>query len=52
MRGVSYASDLTDEQWELLEPVFNAPGKRDRKHAPDLRRVVNGMLYISHTRCQ
>src|SRR4051794_41280569 len=27
---MSYASDLTDEQWVLLEPVFNAPGKRAR----------------------
>jgi hypothetical protein len=27
-RGMSYPSDLTDEQWDLLEPVFNAPGKR------------------------
>jgi transposase len=24
---MSYPSDLTDEQWDLLEPVFNAPGK-------------------------
>jgi putative transposase len=49
---MSYASDLTDEQWALLEPVFNAPGKRGPKHAPDLRRVVDAMLYISHTGCQ
>jgi hypothetical protein len=35
---MSYASDLTDEQWALLEPVFNAPGKRGPKHAPDLRQ--------------
>ena len=21
-----YPSDLTDDQWDLLEPVFNAPG--------------------------
>src|SRR5215210_5922762 len=47
-----YASDLTDEQWALLEPVFNAPGKRGPKHAPDLRRVVDAMLYISHTGCR
>lgn len=26
--SVSYSTDLTDEQWALLEPVFNAPGKR------------------------
>jgi putative transposase len=49
---MSYASDLTDEQWALLEPVFNAPGKRGPKHAPDLRWVVDAMLYISHTGCQ
>ena len=50
--GMSYSSDLTDEQWALLEPVFNAPGKRGPKHAPDLRRVVDAMLYVSHTGCQ
>ena len=26
--GMSCSSDLTDEHWALLEPVFNAPGKR------------------------
>jgi transposase len=52
VRVMGYASDLTDEQWALLEPVFNAPGKRGPKHAPDLRRVVDAMLYISHTGCQ
>jgi len=46
---MSYSSNLTDEQWTLLEPVFNAPGKRGPKHATDLRRVVDAMLYISHT---
>ena len=39
-----YPSDLTDEQWDLLEPVFNAPGKRGRRHADDLRSVVDAML--------
>ena len=52
MRGMSYPSDLTDEQWSLLEPVFNAPGKRGRKHANDLRTVVDAMLYIAQTGCQ
>jgi hypothetical protein len=45
-------SDLTDDQWDLLEPLFNAPGKRGRKHADDLRTVVNAMLYIAQTGCQ
>ena len=47
-----YPSDLTDEQWDLLEPVFNAPGKRGRRHADDLRSVVDAMLYIAQTGCQ
>jgi putative transposase len=52
IRGMSYSSALTDDQWVLLEPVFNAPGKRGPKHGPDLRRVVDAMLYVSHTGCQ
>ena len=50
--GMSYSSDLAYEQWALLEPVFNGPGKREPKHAADLRSVVDAMLYISHTGCQ
>jgi putative transposase len=49
---MGYPSDLTDQQWALLEPVFNAPGKRGRRHAGDLRTVVDAMLYIAHTGCQ
>ena len=47
--GMSYSSDLTDEQWALLDPVFNTPDKRGPKHAPDLRKVVDAMLYVSQT---
>ena len=47
-----YPSDLTDEQWGLLGPVFNAPGKRGRRYADDLRSVVDAMLYIAQTGCQ
>jgi putative transposase len=49
---MSYPSDLDDDQWALLESVFNAPGKRGRKHADDLRTVVDAMLYIAQTGCQ
>jgi putative transposase len=49
---MAYPSDLTDEQWALLGPVFNAAGKRGRKHAEDLRSVVDAMLYIAQTGCQ
>jgi len=49
---MSYSSDLAGEQWALLEPVFGAPGRRGPRHAPDLRRVVDAMLYVSYRGCQ
>jgi transposase len=52
VRGMPYPSDLNDDQWALLAPVFNAPGKRGRKHGDDLRTVVDAMLYIAQTGCQ
>jgi transposase len=52
VHGMSYSIDLTDEQWALSGLVSNSPGKRGPKHAPDLRRVVDAMLYVSHTGCQ
>jgi hypothetical protein len=44
--AMSYSNDPTDEQWALLEPVFNTPGKRGPIHGPDLRRVVDAMLSV------
>jgi putative transposase len=52
VRGLSHPSDLTDDQWALLERVFNAPGKRGRKHGADPRAVVDAMLYVVQTGCQ
>lgn len=49
---MAYPSDLTDEQWLLLEPVLNRRGKRGRRHGADLRQVVDGMLYVAQTGCQ
>ncbi len=49
---MSYPRDLTDEQWDLLQPVFNAPGKRGRKRGDDLPIVVDAMLYVAQTGCQ
>ncbi len=37
---MSYPSDRTDEQWDLVVPVFNAPGKRGRNYAAVLRHLA------------
>jgi transposase len=51
MRTESYPSDVTDEQWALIEshlPVY--PGGRPR--TTDLRDVVDAIFYILRTGCQ
>lgn len=51
MRTETYPSDLTDEQWALVEaliPVY--PGGRPRKTA--MRAVVDAVFYIVRTGCQ
>lgn len=50
-----YPSDLTDEQWELLEPLIPRPRKRRKGGRPrsvDMREVVNTILYQARSGCQ
>src|SRR6516165_7401625 len=52
MNTKGYPTDLTDEQWEILKaliPPQTGPGK---PRTVDLRRIINGLLYISRTGCQ
>ena len=51
----SYPSDLTDEQWELVEQLIPAArcGRRGgRPREVDMREVLNAMLYITRAGCQ
>ena len=51
MRTQSYPSDVTDEQWALLEPHIPVyPGGRPR--TTDLREVVDAVFYVLRTGCQ
>ena len=49
-----YDTDLTDEQWELLEPLVPErpwqPGGPGRPPI-DVRQAVNGMLSLNKTGC-
>ena len=47
-----YPSDLTDEEWALVEPLI-APAKRGgRRRTVVVREVVNGVMYVLSTGCQ
>src|SRR5262245_39226413 len=46
-----YPSDVTDEQWAVLEPLI-PPSKGGRPRKADMRRVVNGIFYRNRAGCQ
>ena len=48
---VGYASDMTDGQWTVIEPLI-AIYKWGRPRELDMRRVVNAISYINKTGCQ
>lgn len=52
MERTPYPTDLTDEQWKLVEPFLPEakPGGRPRK--TDLREVLNALFYLVRTGCQ
>jgi transposase len=50
--GLRYASDLMDDEWELLTPFMPAPSRIGRPSETDLRAVVNAILYMASSGCQ
>jgi putative transposase len=51
MRTKPYDTDLTDEQFNLLEPLLPRP-KRTGRPPADLRRVLDGIFYLVRSGCQ
>jgi len=49
-----YPTDLTDEQWEMIEPLLPPARTRHggRPRTTCLREVVNTVLYLNRTGCQ
>jgi putative transposase len=51
MRTQRYPSDVTDRQWQLIEPLLPVyPGGRPR--STSLRDVVDAVFYLLRTGCQ
>src|SRR5437763_14327448 len=51
MEPQQYDTDLTDEQFALVEPFLPRPKRMGRPPA-DLRAVLNAVLYLVRTGCQ
>jgi putative transposase len=47
-----YPSDLTDEEWALVEPLIPPAKRGGRRRSVDMRKVVDGLMYVLSTGCQ
>jgi putative transposase len=52
MERKPYPTDLTDEQWKLIEPFLPPAEPGGRPRSTDLREVVNALLYLVRSGCQ
>ena len=49
--STSYATNLTDEQWEIVESFLPSAKKRGRPRSVPLREIVNAIFYIVVAGC-
>jgi transposase len=47
----AYPSDLTDAQWEVLEPLIPARAEDATNVSYERREIVNGILYVLRSGC-
>ena len=47
-----YPSDLSDDEWRLIEPLIPPAKRGGSKRTVVMREVVNGLLYVLSTGCQ
>jgi transposase len=47
-----YPSDLTDDEWALVEPLIPLAKRGGNRRHVVVREVVNGLMYILSTGCQ
>lgn len=47
-----YASDVTDDEYGLIEPLLPPARRGGRRRTTDLREVLNAILYLVRTGCQ
>src|SRR5712692_232663 len=48
---IPYPSDLTDEQWHVLEPMIPPEKHGGRHREVNMREVINAILYVLRTGC-
>lgn len=52
MDGHHYSTDLTDEQWKILQPFVRKPSRFGRPVEYSRRTIINAILYVVRSGCQ
>lgn len=52
MNRKSYLTDLSDQQWKLLETMLPPPEQLGRKRRVSLREIINALCYLARSGCQ
>src|SRR5665213_1455887 len=51
-QGRRYPTDLSDPEWDLVEPHIRPARRGGRRRTTDMREVTNAILYLLGTACQ
>ncbi len=51
MTRKAYKSDLSDEEWRIIEPLIPPPKPGGHPRTVDIREVVNAIFYLLRTGC-
>jgi len=51
MTRKAYKSDLTNEEWRIIEPLIPPPKSGGHPRTVDMREVVNAIFYLLRTGC-
>lgn len=46
MEGKRYPSDMTDDEWAILEPLIPSSKPGGRPRSANMREVMNGIFYV------
>ena len=52
MKRKRYTSDLSDEEWAILEPLIPAGKEGGRPRTTNMRDVLDAIFYVLKTGCQ
>jgi transposase len=51
MNRKAYPSDLTEEEWQLLQPLLPSESTIGRPRQVDFREIINGIFYVQREGC-